>query len=125
MGLTNVSVFLSGQDGVEQFETAQYVWDFGAAYRQCALLSKKFHTYNWMFHNCRDFSLGFHIVLAKNGESEQKAITGDWSQDKLVELASQVGVPFHLTDDVHITDLFRHSGFWILRRMLDKGVNLT
>jgi hypothetical protein len=110
---------------VPQFETAQYIWDLGAAYRQCALLSKKFKTYNWMCHNCRDFSSSFHKILQKNGESEQKAITGDWSQDKLVELAVQVGVPFHLTDDAHITKLFRHSGFWILRRVLEKGVNLT
>lgn len=115
----------SFQNGVEQVQQAQYVWDFGSAYRTCAQLSKRFHKYNWVFHNCRDFSRDFYAALQANGTTEQEATTGDWPIDKLLALARQEKVPFQLTDDDYITKMFRHSGFWVLRRVLDKGVSLT
>lgn len=107
-------------------QTAEFEWDFGAAYRQCAQLSRRFKTYNWACHNCRTFSREFRDMLKKNGADEQKNITGEWPRTKLLELARQEKVPFHMTDDEHIKDLFAHSSsFWVIRRLLDKGVNIV
>ena len=34
-------------------------------------------------------------------------------------------IVFVQTDDIHIKDLFAHSSkFWVIRRLLDKGVNV-